>query len=99
EERLALSAESSRVTSRATDSANFRLHVIKMARASGSCSACAKRSAAIHDVFPLEATITISVGPAQQSIAQSRATNAFAAVTYRLPGPTILSTRGMVLVP
>ena len=30
---------------------------------------------------------------------QSAATSAFAAATYRFPGPTILSTRGTVAVP
>src|SRR5438034_6988235 len=53
---------------------------------------------AIQDGRPDPATTTISVGPARKSIAQSAATAAFAAATYRLPGPTILSTRGTVAV-
>ena len=51
-------------TARATLSASWRLVVISSARACGSCSACAMRSAAIHSGFPLSETMTISVGPA-----------------------------------
>ena len=48
----------------ATRRANVRRHVMRIDRASGSCSACAMRSAAIHSAGPVAATITISVGPA-----------------------------------
>ena len=43
--------------------------------------------------------MTISLGPAWKSIAQSDDTSALAAATYALPGPTILSTRGIDAVP
>ena len=69
--------------------------VTKIASASGSCSACATRSAAISRGSPRSLVTTISVGPASMSIAQSNATSRLAAVTYRLPGPTILSTRAI----
>jgi hypothetical protein len=52
-----------------------------MARASGSCSACASRSAAIQAGRPAAETIAISLGPAWKSIAQSSDTSAFAAAT------------------
>ncbi len=51
-------------TARATFNASWRLVVISSARACGSCSACAIRSAAIHSGLPLSETMTISVGPA-----------------------------------
>ena len=73
--------------------------VIRIARASGSCSAWAIRSAAIHSARPVSERTAISLGPAKKSIAQSLATSAFAAATYALPGPTILSTFGTVAVP
>ena len=44
---------------------------------------------------PSALMMTASVGPARNSMAQSNATSFLAAVTYRLPGPTILSTRGI----
>ena len=75
------------------------LDVISTARASGSCSACATRSAAIQSARPVSETITISLGPAKKSMPQSRATSALAAATQALPGPTILSTRGTLAVP
>ncbi len=56
------------------------------ARASGSCSACATRSAAMNAASPRSATITTSVGPARKSMEQSNATSFLAAVTYRFPG-------------
>ena len=40
-----------------------------------------------------------SVGPAGRSMAQSLLTSCLAAVTKRLPGPKIFSTRGMLRVP
>ncbi len=55
----------------ATASASRRDGVSRMARASGSCSACAIRSAAIHAGRPDDDTTTISLGPAWKSIAQS----------------------------
>src|SRR6185369_3279491 len=45
------------------------------------------------------ATITTSVGPAIASIPTTPNTIFFAAATYLLPGPVILSTRGTVSVP
>jgi hypothetical protein len=75
------------------------LDVISTARASGSCSACATRSAASQSARPASETITISLGPAKKSMPQSRATSALAAATQALPGPTILSTRGTLAVP
>jgi hypothetical protein len=47
----------------------------------------------------VDETTAISLGPAKKSMAQSDATWAFAAATYALPGPTILSTRGIDSVP
>ena len=49
-------------TASATCLASDRFQVMKMARASGSCSAWAMRSAAIHAGRPPPATMTISVG-------------------------------------
>src|SRR5262245_50953438 len=43
--------------------------------------------------------ISSSDGPAGQSIATSPVSCRFASVTYTLPGPTILSTRGTDSVP
>jgi hypothetical protein len=51
-------------TARATLAASVRLQVMKIDRTSGSCSACATRSAAIQSALPPPATMTISVGPA-----------------------------------
>ena len=51
-------------TARATRVASARLGVIRTARASGSCSACAMRSAAIHSARPRFDQTTISLGPA-----------------------------------
>ena len=45
--------------------------------ASGSCSACAIKSAAIHRALPRTAKTSASVGPASRSIAQSLLTNVF----------------------
>ena len=97
--RAGPSAGSRFSTCRATRAANRRSGVSTMDRASGSCSACAMRSAAIQRVSPRAATMTISVGPAWKSMGQSADTSAFAAATQALPGPTILSTRGTVAVP
>ena len=69
------------------------------ASVSGSCSACATRSAAINSGTPESLKTTASVGPARKSMAQSNETSFFATVTYAFPGPTILSTLGILLVP
>ena len=45
------------------------------------------------------ARTTTSDGPAGRSIATSRETRSLASFTYALPGPQILSTRGIVSVP
>ena len=65
----------------ATAGARRRLGVIRIARASGSCSACAMRSAAIHAGLPDVERTAISLGPAKKSIAQSRETSDLAAAT------------------
>ena len=85
-----------RAISSATALASFALGVMRIALASSSCSAWARRSAAIHAGVPFEETIRISLGPAKKSMAQSADTSALAVATHALPGPTILSTRGMV---
>src|ERR1700721_700919 len=72
---------------------------VARSRAPGSWSAWATRSAAMPPESPFSLVTTISVGPASMSMAQSKATIFLAAVTYQLPGPTILSTRGIVSVP
>jgi hypothetical protein len=77
--------------SRCTSLANLAEVVTRKLPASGACSACASKSAAIHRAFPRVARIIASVGPAGKSIAQSALTNCFAAVTKRLPGPKIFS--------
>ena len=64
-----------------TSSASFRDVVTSSAMASGSCSACANRSAAMYSAFPLAATTSNSVGPASMSMAQSPLTSRLAAVT------------------
>jgi hypothetical protein len=75
------------------------LCVTSIARAAGSCSACARRSAAIQSARPWSEQTTISLGPARRSTGQSADTIAFAAETQALPGPTILSTRAIEAVP
>ena len=57
------------------------LLVTRTASASGSCSAWATKSAAIHCGFPFSLATTISVGPASMSMPHSNATNFFAVVT------------------
>ena len=49
--------------------ASRRFDVMRTARASGSCSACAMRSAASHAGRPRSDRIRISLGPAWKSIA------------------------------
>ena len=83
-------------TSAFTAAASVALLVINTASASGSCSACATRSAAMPAASPASLFTTISVGPAGISMLQSLDTIVFAAVTNRFPGPTILFTRAMV---
>ena len=84
----------------ATASASRRLVVINTARASGSCSACASRSAAIHAGWPDGGhDQDFSRAGVEVDAAVGRDPCDFAAETQRLPGPTILSTRGIVRVP
>ena len=90
-------------TASATSRASVRLGVISTARASGSCSAWAIRSAAIHDAGPRVATMTISVGPAPFASARIELTDegetlvraadpallvAYLALEARLPRPS-----------
>ncbi len=73
---------------------------MQTARLSGACSAWEIRSAATQAAFAVpSASTTISLGPAGMSIFTIPYTSSFAAVTYRLPGPKILSTRGTLSVP
>ena len=84
------------------DAAEVKLPVWTPAttEAFASCSACAMRSAAMNSGLAVSSASTqISLGPAKKSIAQSFLTAALAAVTHRLPGPTIFRTRGTVSVP
>ena len=74
--------------------------VSRIAWASSSCSACEKRSSATHSGFALASAITrISETPATMSMPTAPNTRRFAAATYALPGPQILSTAGIVAVP
>eukprot|EP00160_Parvularia_atlantis_P017032 Unigene5691_Nuclearia_a/m.17369 Unigene5691_Nuclearia_a/g.17369 ORF Unigene5691_Nuclearia_a/g.17369 Unigene5691_Nuclearia_a/m.17369 type:complete len:338 (+) Unigene5691_Nuclearia_a:353-1366(+) len=71
---------------------------------SGPCSACDSRSAATYaGLADASAMTSTSDGPAGMSIATmallSFCTSIFAAVTYWLPGPQILSTLGTDSVP
>ena len=71
-----------------------------MAFACVSCSACASISAAIKIGFEdSSANITTSLGPAMVSIPTKPDTSFLAVATYIFPGPTILSTLGIVCVP
>ena len=54
---------------------------------------------AVERGFPAEAKTIASVGPAGRSMAQSLLTSCLAAVTKRLPGPKIFSTRATRFVP
>ena len=45
------------------------------------------------------APTSTSLGPAGKSMAQAPKTSSLAAVTQALPGPTILSTEGILSVP
>jgi hypothetical protein len=98
-ERTTIDVTFERVAYASTAFASSRLVVTRIARASGSCSACARRSAAIQSARPRSDHTTISLGPAWKSIAQSGATSALAAATHALPGPTILSARVIDAVP
>ena len=60
-------------TASATRSASARLHVMKIERASGSCSACAIRSAAIHPAGREPATIDDLGRARRRSRSRSRA--------------------------
>src|SRR3989338_5815743 len=69
-------------SSRLTSSANFLESVTKYTCASESCSACARRSAAINLGFAVEsAIIRSSVGPAIKSIPTTPYTSVFASRT------------------
>ena len=81
DERAGPSEGKRRATAAATLRASAACGVTRMARASGSCSACASRSAAIHSGSPVSEITRISLGPAKKSIAQSAETIAFAAAT------------------
>ena len=71
-----------------------------MARARRSCSAWDNKSAASSLGLALaSAKIPISEGPATMSIATWPKTCFFAVATKIFPGPTILSTAGIVSVP
>ena len=84
----------------ATRSASGRLQVMRIERASGSCSACATRSAAIH-VGPAGAGDDDDLGRAGVEVDRAVAGDAAPWRRRRsgCPGPTILSTRGTVAVP
>ena len=74
--------------------------VTSIAAAISSCSACERRSAATYIGFAeSSATISISLGPAIISISTKPYTIFLANATNMFPGPTILSTFEIVLVP
>ena len=74
--------------------------VISIADAISSCSACDKRSAATYLAFAVSSARTnISLGPATESMLTCPNTHLFASATNMFPGPTILSTFGMLSVP
>ena len=74
--------------------------VDERADAVGAVLRCAaSSSSAIAREPPRPSTTATSDGPAGRSIATSRDTISFASFTNALPGPTILSTRGIVSVP
>ena len=79
---------------------NFLEVVTKIAEASLSCSAWDIKSAATYfgSAFS-SATTNISLGPAIISISTLPKTNFLATATKIFPGPTILSTWGIVSVP
>ena len=86
---------SCRSTAAFTAATSFAELVTSIGRASLSCSACASRSAASVSGFAASsATISNSEGPANMSIRTRSETSNLAAVTHRLPGPTITSQRG-----
>ena len=87
-------------TASTTSSATFSLWVTKKAPASSSCSAWERRSVATQSGFAVSSAITrISLGPATMSMSTVPKRNFFARATYMFPGPTILSTFGMLSVP
>ena len=68
--------------------------------ASSSCSAWLKRSAATNFSFAFSSAITrISLGPATESIETFPKSSFLASATKIFPGPTILSTFFILLVP
>jgi len=83
-----------------TDFASFAEVVIKKQKVSLLCSACEMRSNATNfELAKLSATIPNSVGPASISIPVWSLIKDFAVVTNGPPGPTILSTLEILLVP
>ena len=89
-----------RSSSAVTACAKASLSVTRTAEAILSCSACESKSAAMISASELPSAITrISLGPAIISIETCPNTCFFASATKALPGPTILSTRGMLSVP
>ena len=94
------SCDSWRSTSAETASASAIESVTSTAQASASCSAWESRSAATYAGLHVpSATTRISLGPAIMSMFTRPKTWRFASATYALPGPTILSTFGMLSVP
>mmetsp|Transcript_14510 Transcript_14510/g.35525 ORF Transcript_14510/g.35525 Transcript_14510/m.35525 type:complete len:201 (-) Transcript_14510:402-1004(-) len=83
-------------TSALTASISPLLVVTRMGRASTSCSACARRSAATVAGSAVSSAITsTSEGPASMSMAVPLCdTRLLAAVTHWLPGPTMMSHLG-----
>ena len=91
-----LSCGSCSSNSAAVRAATSSLVVIRTARAWGSCSAWASRSAAMNaGLASLSATISTSLGPAIMSMRTLPMTWRLASATYWLPGPTITSTAEM----
>ena len=81
-------------------SASTASSVIRIACADASCSACARRSAAIQaGSFPRSATTSTSEGPAIMSMPTCPNTCRFAAATKAFPGPMIFITGATVAVP
>ena len=88
-------------TARVTCRAKRSVRQTRMAWLSSPCSACDSRSAATNSARALLSASTItSEGPAGRSTATASVlTSCLARVTYRFPGPKILSTCGMLSVP
>ena len=91
----------SRAISASTASATDSSQVISHDRPSGPCSAWTITSMAAKSGGAVaSATTTISDGPAKAAaMPTSPATSRLARATYRLPGPAMTSTAGIVSVP